>query len=210
MAKKLPQFVETIGRSENIGDSLVKINNNFWNLNQGLCDLKERIDSTVQVRTFFYYGPNSSADSTSGMQNNITSRPSNQTIENFVNQTNQLNVPAISKKNDVAYVIYQKTGFLAQQATRVTSGTVDVLGTSPGAATTTSTNVPIFNPPLIKTIPWSTTSPDRFNVYSPAFIIWRLTFNGNIYSTDNTFPKFSQAETISTPNWNNPRAWTNY
>jgi hypothetical protein len=210
MAKKYPQYVEPINLTENIGDSLVKINNNFWNINEGLCEVKKRIEDTVQVRTFFYYGPNSSADSTSGMQNNITSRPSNLTIENFVNQVGQLNVPAISKKNDIVYVIYQKTGYLAQQATRATSGTVPVLGTSPGSATTTSTNVPIFNPPLIKQGPWSTTSPDRFNVYSPAFIIWRLTFNGAVYKTDNTFPKFSQAETVSTPNWNNPRTWTNY
>jgi hypothetical protein len=210
MAKKYPQYVEPINLTENIGDSLVKINNNFWNIKEGLCEIKKRIEDSIEVRTFFYYGPNSSADSTSGMQDNITSRPSNSTIENFVNQAEQLNVPAISKRNDVVYIIYQKTGYLTQQATRITSGTVPVLGTSPGSAVTTSTNEPIFNPPLIKDGAWSTTSPDRFNVYSPAFIIWRLTFNGIVYRTDNTFPKFSQAETLSTPNWNNPRAWTNY
>jgi hypothetical protein len=42
------------------------------------------------------------------------------------------------------------------------------------------------------------------------FIIWKLTYNGSLYKTDSGFPKFSQAETLSTPNWNNPLAWSQY
>lgn len=207
---RCPRYITPISNTENIGDSLVKINNNFWNLKEALCGIKKTLDDTVQVRTFFYYGPNSSADSTSGMQNNIASRPSNATIENFVNSFSQLSLPSVSDINDVAYVIYQKTGFLIQEAVRVTSGTVPVQGTSPGSAVTTSTNVPIYNPPLTKIVPWSTTSPDRFATFSPVFVIWRLTYNGTEYITDSNFPKYSQAETASTPNWNNPLAWATY
>lgn len=205
-----PKYVTSISSTENIGDSLVKINNNFWNLKEAICGIKKTLDDRVQIRTFFYYGPNSSSDSTSGMQNNVTSRPSNIRIENFVNQASQLNLPSMSDPGDIAFVIYQKTGFLIQQAIRVTSGTVNVQGTSAGSAVTTNTNVPIFNPPLTKTVAWSTTSPDQFANFSPAFIIWRLTYNGILYKTDSGFPKFSQAETASTTNWNNPLAWSTY
>jgi hypothetical protein len=211
MAIRYPQYIETINSSENIGDSLIKINNNFWNIQEGFCKFKKQIASTIQVRTFFYYGPNAAANSTSGMQDGLTTRPSNVTIENFINSTNQLNIPAISKLNDIAYVIYQKTGYLALQATRTTSGTVPVLGTSPAQnVPVTTTNDPIFNPPLTKPGPWSTTTPERYNYFSPVFIIWKLIFNGTAYITDFGFPKFSQAETLSTPNWNNPRVWSKY
>jgi hypothetical protein len=207
---RYPRYVTEINNTESVGDSLVKINNNFWNLKTGLCDLIKQIDDIVQVRTFFYYGPNSSSDSTSGMQNNITSRPSNATIESFVNSSAQLNLPAVSQTNDIAWVIYQKTGYLMKQAVRVTSGTVSVVGTSAGAAVTTNTNVPIYNPPLTKQGPWSTRTPDLYTNYSPAYIIWKLTYNGTRYSTDTGFPKFSQAETISTTNWNQPQNWSQY
>ena len=205
---RCPRYITPISNTENVGDSLVKINNNFWNLKEALCGIIKTLDDTVQVRTFFYYGPNSSSDSTSGMQNNIASRPSNTTIENFVN--NELSLPSMSDIDDIAYVIFQKTGFLIQEAVRLTSGTVNVPGTSPGSAGTTNTNVPIYNPPLTKVVPWSTTSPDRFATFSPAFVIWKLTYNGTSYIIDTGFPKFSQAETSSTPNWNNPLAWSTY
>lgn len=187
------KYTENILNSESMGDSLIKINNNFINLQTALCDLQKRINDTVKVRTFFYYGPNSVSDATSGMQNNVASRPSNATIQSFVNDTTQLNVPAVSKVKDVVYVIYQKTGYVENQATRITTGT-------------TTARVISFN----TVVPWSTTSPDIYTTYSPVFIIWRLTFNGTSYVVDNGFPKFSQAETISTEDWNQPQNWLQY
>jgi hypothetical protein len=77
------RYTENILNSENIGDSLIKINNNFFNLQIALCDLQKKINNKVKVRTFFYYGPNSVSDATSNMQNNVASRPSNNTIQSF-------------------------------------------------------------------------------------------------------------------------------
>jgi hypothetical protein len=45
------------------------------------------------------------------MDNNLLSRPSNLTIEAFVNSPTQLNLPSMSSPGDIAYVLYQKTGF---------------------------------------------------------------------------------------------------
>lgn len=185
-----PLYVDRINSTENVGDSLITLNNNFKNLEDGYCTLKKQIDDIVQIRTFFYYGPNSQADSTSGMQNNIASRPSNNRIIDFVNSTGQLNLPTMSDPGDIAYVIYQKTGYLSSQAVRTTSGYVPV---------------------LTKYAAWSTTSPDRFNLFSPAYIIWRLTAGSNKqYTMDKGWPRFSQAETISTPDWNQPWKWSKY
>lgn len=187
------KYTENILNSESMGDSLIKINNNFINLQTALCDLQKRVNDTVKVRTFFYYGPNSVSDATSGMQDNVASRPSNTTIQSFVNDATQLNVPAVSKVKDVVYVIYQKTGYVINEATRVTTGT-------------TTANVISFS----TVVGWSTTSPDLFTSHSPVFIIWRLTFNGTRYVVDNDFPKFSQAETLSTEDWNQPQNWLQY
>jgi len=193
------RYTENILNSENIGDSLIKINNNFINLQTALCNLQKKIDDTVNVRTFFYYGPNSAtagevpADPTSGMQNNTASRPSDSTILSFVNSSSQLNAPAISKLNDVVYVIYQKTGYVSNEITRSTTGT-------------TVARVNSFS----TTVSWSTTSPDIYNVYAPVFIIWRLTYNGTSYTVDTDFPKFSQASTLSTEDWNQPQNWVEY
>lgn len=191
-----PKYTSRINRSERIGDSLIKINNNFFNLKTELCNFHERLDSLVEVRTFFYYGPNASADATSGMQNETTSRPSNSTIENFVNSSQQLNLPSYSKAGDIAFIIYQKTGYLSRDAVRTKSGTVTVV--APGSREGS------------KIVGWSTTAPDTYNVYSPVFVIWKLIYNGARYTTEIGFPKFSQAETISTPNWNKPQNWTQY
>jgi len=103
--------VQKIYPDECLKDSLVKINNNFNNLQTVTNDLFTRFDKQKQVRTFFYYGPNASVDAKSGMAGDSTSRPSNITIQTFCNDTNFLNLPSFSKKGDVAYVIYQKTGF---------------------------------------------------------------------------------------------------
>jgi hypothetical protein len=193
-----PRYVSTIRRTEKIGDSLIKLNNNFFNLRTALCDMHKRLDSLVEVRTFFFYGPNSEEVPTSGMQDQVSSRPSNTTIENFVNgpEPSNLNLPAYSKRNDIAYVIYQKTGFLAKEAVRVKTGSITVV--APGSREGS------------KVVGWETTAPDRYNVYSPVFIIWKLVYNGSQYKTEIGFPKFTQAETISTPNWNQPQNWTQY
>lgn len=184
------RYTENILNSENIGDSLIKINNNFINLQIALCNLQKKIDSTVNVRTFFYYGPNSVSDPTSGMQDNTASRPSDNTILSFVNSSSQLNAPAISKLNDVVYVIYQKTGYVSNEITRSTTGTaITEIGT---------------------TVSWLTTSPDIYSVYAPVFIIWRLTYNSTSYTVDAGFPKFSQASTLSTEDWNQPQNWVEY
>lgn len=193
-----PRYVSTIRKSERVGDSLVKINNNFFNLKTALCDLHERTDSLVEVRTFFFYGPNSEVSPTAGMQDGITSRPSNSTIENFVNgpEPNYLNLPSYSKVGDIAYVIYQKTGYLAKEAATGAGDIEFVL--SEGSLETS------------QIAGWVTTAPDRYNIFSPVFIIWKLIYDGISYKTTAGFPKFSQAETLSTPDWNSPQNWSVY
>ena len=189
-----PVYISKINPAENIGDSLLKLNNNFYNLKEELCLIKDKLDKTVKVRTFFYYGPNIANDPTSGMNDGTASRPSNTTIENFVNRPDSLNLPIYSQKNDLVYVIYQKTGFYQNSVTRTTSGTVQtarVIG-------------------FQTTVAWSTTTPERFDTYSPVFIIWLLNYDGNKYSVMNGYPKFSQAQTLSSPNWNNPTSWSQY
>ena len=188
-----PSYVSTISPSENIGDSLIKINNNFYNLKEELCNLKEEVEGTVQVRTFFYYGPNAEVDSTSGMQNNTSTRPSNTTIENFVNDSNQLNMPSISKLNDRIYVVYQKTGYLQNSLTRETRSSI---------------NVNVNN--SIRNVPFSTTTPESYNTYSPVFIIWLLVYDGVQYKVTEGFPKYSQAETVSSVYWNDPMSWSEF
>jgi hypothetical protein len=179
------KYISKILSSEKIGDSLVKLNNNFFNIQHQLKLLKDKLDKTVHIRTFFYYGPNSKTDPTSNMQDVLTSRPSDNTIISFLIDRGQLNLRSISKKNDIAYVIYQKTGFKESHATRLVSGSVDGLS-------------------------YNTSIDDYYTVFSPVFIIWKLTYNGITYSVDSGFPKFTQAETISTENWNNPNKWLTY
>lgn len=112
--------IDLISEEEYIGDSLPKINKNFTNLQSSACSLKEKIDKQVNIRTFFYYGPNTPGepqDGTAGMDTNKLSRPSDNTIQNFVNSADQLNLKPVSNKGDIAYVIYQKTGWYAPPAT---------------------------------------------------------------------------------------------
>jgi hypothetical protein len=117
-----PVNVDLISSDEYIGDSLVKINNNFSSLLTDACNVEKRVDDRVNIRTFFYYGPNSASDATSGMDDNTASRPSDVRIENFVNDSSQLNLPPISEPGDIAYVIYQKTGWYKQQDSYYQSG----------------------------------------------------------------------------------------
>lgn len=104
-----------ISEDEYIGDSLKTINNNFAVLKESSCDLEQKLDKNISIRTFFYYAPNTpnTVGDQSGlnMQNGFLSYPSNTTIEGFVNNANQLNLIPISESGDQAYVIYQKTGW---------------------------------------------------------------------------------------------------
>jgi len=187
------RYTERIQNTEHIGDSLVKINNNFINLQTDLCDVQQKLNENVNVRTFFYYGPNSATDPGSNMHGNSSSRPSNKTIESFVNDSEQLNIPAISKNNDIVYVIYQKTGYLESQATRITTGT-------------TTARVISF----VTNVDWSTTTLDTYNSYSPVIFVWKLVCYNEVYNTDTGFPKILQAQTLSTTNWNQPQNWLQY
>jgi hypothetical protein len=193
-----PKYTQFIRDNEKIGNSLIKINNNFINLKNILCELYERVANTVAVRTFFYYGPNSSSDISSNMQDGAPSRPSNNTIKNFVNNADQLNVLAYSKTNDQVYVIYQKTGYQLKEITRTTTGTVNVPA-PPGGWTPSSI-----------TASWSTTTPEKYTIYSPVFIIWKLVHNGAQYEVEPQFPKYTQANTIYSANWNQPQNWATY
>lgn len=106
--------VTLISEDEYIGDSLTKINQNFQNLQTSTCDLKNKLDEQIQIRTFFYYGPNTPSDpqdGTAGMDNNTLTRPSDATIQSFVNSVSGLNLKPVSETGDIAYVIYQKTGW---------------------------------------------------------------------------------------------------
>lgn len=175
-------FIDTISPSECLSQSLVKINNNFLNLQEVVCDLKGRVDKTQVIRTFFYYGPNSEVDATSNMADNQVSRPSNLTIRTFVNAPTELNLPAISRQGDIAYVIYQKTGYLNSRLTGITTDYA-----------------------------FTETETDIFNSFAPIFVIWRLTYSGSEYTVDTGFPRFSQAQTTGNSlDWNQPQNWTTF
>ena len=195
-----PQYVRNISPTEKIGNSLVKINDNFVNLNQELCNIKSKLDSTVTVRTFFYYGPNSATTPTSNMQDGTTSYPKNTTIEQFINGStpNNLNIPSLSKENDQVYVVYQKTGIYLPTSRRISTVTFSVR---------------IISRYETRTATFATA--DEHAIYSPLFVIWKLVAKksntGSLaYQVESGFPKFSQAETLSTPNWNNPTLWTEF
>jgi hypothetical protein len=115
--------VDLISDNEYIGDSLSKINQNFKNLRESSCDLKGKLDRQVNIRTFFYYGPNTPSDpqdGTAGMDNNALTRPSDDVIQDFVNDTDKLNLPSISEERDMVYVVYQKTGWYVPPVTKYT------------------------------------------------------------------------------------------
>jgi hypothetical protein len=177
----MSNLTTTIDASECLTNSLKKLNSNFTILDNEACNLKQQIEGNNQIRTFFYYGD---------MQDNTSSKPSNNTIAIFVNSPSQLNVPAISYPGDIVYVIYQKTGFNAN----------DLIST---------------NPTTIQNLPNSiVTDFDLITQFAPIFIIWKLTYNGTTYSVDLGFPKNSQASTSASgafqSGWNNPLTWTTY
>ena len=181
---------ENISEDECVSSSLSKINRNFQKLEETVQTLEDRI-SVNRVRTFFYYGPNSATNASSGMQDNTASRPSSLTIQSYVNDLTQLALPRISKTGDIAYVIYQKTGYfstLGQPFESIPSQIFDQ----------------------------STQRIDVVNYYLPTFITWKLTFNGTAYLVDVGFPKFSTALASATPAqpgntlWNQPQRWSTF
>jgi hypothetical protein len=62
----------------------------------------------------------------------------------------------------------------------------------------------------LRNVPYQTTTPEVYNTFSPLFIIWQLIYDGNKYNVSTGFPKYSQAETISSEYWNQPLEWTEY
>jgi hypothetical protein len=205
-------LIRNIRPTENIGGSLITLNNNFWSLGTTLCNLKDRLESLVEVRTFFYYGPNAGTNPASQF-NDQTNRPSNRTIENFVNSNNNLNLAEFSRPGDQVYVVYQKTGYQRSTANQIITGTqqIKVIGIG------------------FKTASYTIRIPNDYNTFSPVFIIWKLTarpvtttgntvpassfsktkYQGPLqYRVDDGFPKFTQAETFSTDLWKTPNAWT--
>jgi hypothetical protein len=189
-------ILTTIPDNDCLAQSRQKLNNNFNSLEDLVCDLKKRVDkAAANVRTFFYYGPNGQDNPRSGMDNNNTSRPSNITIEAFVNGTSQLNLPAISYPGDTAYVVYQKTGYSTN---------------APGSPTITELSTIRTRRVIsrVETIPWYQ---NIVNQFSLIFIIWKLTYDGTSYTVNLGFPKFAQAQTDGNQtNWNNPQSWTTF
>lgn len=197
-----PNLIRNIRPTENIGSSLITLNNNFWSIGTTLCNLKERLENQIRIRTFFYYGPNAGTDPMSGMDNDKTTRPTNQTIENFVNGHQNLNLAQNSKLNDQVYIVYQKTGYQRSFTRETIAGSfpvqVQVISSTRGTGTAH----------------FSINFEDYYNTLSPVFIIWKLTakllrVNSPIrYTVDSGFPKFTQAETFSTNFWKSPNLWT--
>lgn len=180
-------IIQTIENTECLTDSLAKINSNFTNLQTTYCSLKTLFDQNIQVRTFFYYGPNSDVDARSGMNNEKASRPSPEVITAFVNSPTQLNLPAISKLNDIAYVIYQKTGF--QYSLSAT------------------------NPDITTSYNWdSVPAEDELNYsFAPVLIIWRLVYDGMYYTISTGFPKYHGEMTDNNETqWDKPQLWSTF
>jgi hypothetical protein len=179
-----PRLIKRIRNTQNIGDSLLILNNNFYTLDTFLCEQKQRVESIVEIRTFFYYGPNPGPDPAStNMRDGQTNRPSNTTIENFVNSTNELNLAEASKQFDQVNIIYQKTGFKQNQSLKIVSGTA--IATYPTIG-------------ISQNVPWSTSVSDIFNIYIPTFFIWKLVHNGQRYVMLGGYPKIVHSYDAST------------
>ena len=197
MATSCPYTIQLIQPNEYIGNSLEKINSNFTALASSACSLEQTIQTSKSVRTFFYYGPASTTTPTNGMNEGISSRPSNTLIQTFVNSVTGLNLLPISKKDDQAYVIYQKTGWAESSSPRSASGS----GSLPYRVISSNRRAYYS---------WSTTVTDLNYNYYPNFVVYRLTHDGTNYKPDIGFPKFVRAQTANTINWNNPKLWLTY
>lgn len=227
--------VNLIEETEYIGDSLIKINNNFTSLQQGACTIEQLVESLVNVRTFFYYGPNAPINTTEGangyLNDNAASRPSNTTIQNFVN--NDLSLQDVSSTGDIVYVIYQKTGWYSGQANYVRSGGGSVPYTYSYTVTTSyptyrriginwgrgrtvqtgwATSTATYYATAYAGYSWSRNLSDQYNFYNPIYIIYKLVYNGSQYVavTDAYWPKYVKSQTNSIINWNDPRTWSTY
>lgn len=233
MPTPCPYTVQIIDRNEYIGDSLGKINNNFTALASAACDLQQYIDAKINIRTFFYYGPQSTytpddnfvtpGDPTSGMDEDNPSYPSNTTIQNFVSGTDGLDLLPISKERDEVYVIYQKTGWFTVQQDYERSGVIRIpyqVATQVPKTRTISISrkkkvIVGYETQFVTryaTYRWSETVKDINLNYSPNFVVYRLIHDGNDYKVDvvNGFPRFVRAQSANTINWNNPKLWTIY
>lgn len=181
-------YITPIEETTCLSESLDILNTNFLNLSAVTCNLKQRIDRLKAVRTFFYYGPFSQFSSRASQDPDKLSRPSDETISFFVNSPDQLNLPAMSYAGDIAYVIYQKTGFRNNRALNITTEYV-----FPGKYDF-----------------------DISNDFSPAFFIWKLVYEdlpgaGLFYRIETGFPKIHRAQTgTDFTNWNSPSAWNTY
>jgi hypothetical protein len=243
-------YLESVSNDECLGSSLPKINSNFTTLQEILWSLRERADSRVEVRTFFYYGPNSAgptgskgsgqlsgggkgsllppglSPAGSGMDDNKTSRPSNLTVEAFINSSSQINLPSISSPGDIAYVIYQKTGFLStigqnvllQSSSQNVGVTYEQVRNAKGRLTGDIRPVSTFG----RNINFNQliTTDDIVMLTSPTFVIWKLTCSQRLsYLVDQGFPKFHRAQTsqqtsklgVNVPqplSWDQPQNWS--
>jgi len=197
MATTCPYTIQIIQQDEYIGNSLDKINSNFTALASAACNLEQYLDSAPNIRTFFYYGPNSATDPTSNMVDNASTRPSNTTIQTFVNTDTGLNLLPVSKKYDQTYIIYQKTGWTSTNTSRPASG---------------SGSIPyrVISSQRYAYYSWSQTINDVNYSCSPNFVVYRLTHDGIDYKVDLGFPRFVRAQSGNTFNWNNPKLWITY
>ena len=131
------------------------------------------------------------------MVDNASTRPSNTTIQTFVNTDTGLNLLPVSKKYDQTYIIYQKTGWTSTNTSRPASG---------------SGHIPyrVISSQRYAYYSWSQTINDVNYSYSPNFVVYRLTHDGIDYKVDAGFPRFVRAQSGNTFNWNNPKLWITY
>ena len=202
--------LQFISEDDYIGTSLSAINTNFVQLTGLACEVQKLLDTNAtNIRTFFYYGPNSPT-STTERDSEIT-RPSSLTIERFVNSEDGLNLIPISRNGDYAWVIYQRTGWNSQKisTTRSDSGTAYVsvrirrIGRLIGRATFGAN--------------WSVSRSrdDTIDENIPIFVLYKLSFNGTQYKMipsqpNNRNPLYVRSTTASTVDWDNPQNWGQY
>jgi hypothetical protein len=212
--------ITLINDTDSIGYSQPVINDNFNTLHDIACAIENTINTTVEVRTFFFYGPNSATDSES-VKDNQTSRPSNTTIENFVNIN--LQMPSVSQAGDIAYVVYQKTGWYSHTAVSYRSGVITTsytyysqepvyakIGINWGQGYYYLAGYQAVQHTNYANHYWSQNINDQYKYYAPVFIVYKLTNDGTKYTVNDNYPKFTRAATNSTENWNNPTAWSIY
>ena len=223
--------IQFISADEFIGDSLPKINTNFSLLSAAACNLKLQIDARVNVRTFFYYGPNAPTDSEAGTidENTNLAYPSTTTITRFVTGANGLNLLPVSEVGDIVWVIYQKTGWTSQNVNYLRQGSGSIpftrdesyeiqvpvtstrkIGIGRSVTVTTYRTETLSKPVTYWAgYSWSTTVTDTYNEIAPIFVLYQLKHNGSNYAMVDT-PKFIRSMTASTANWSNPTAWAQY